>query len=151
MKVENSHCYCKLWTSCLNYKKIEIKRQVHHNVARCNRKDVNLGCSTYVTPEGFVLGTAPPAHICDQGWENSPMPCGFQVELNCLGAVPQSHMEALTTAVQNALFLRWSWQEPVLQQLCWLSICIWMKIKRLLFLTLTLNISLSPPFSCPSS
>lgn len=61
------------------------------------------------------------------------MPWGVQVKLNCLGAAPQSHMEAWTTTVQKALFLRWSWQEPVLQQLRWLSICIWMKTKRLPF------------------
>lgn len=72
------------------------------------------------------------------------MPSGFQVKLNCLGAVPQSHMEALNTAEQNALFLRWSWQEPVPQQLRWFSICIWMKIKRFLFLRQTLNITLLP-------
>lgn len=99
----------------------------------------------HVTLEGLVVRTVPPAHVCDQGWETSPMPWDFQVKLNCLGAVPQSHMEALTTTVQNALFLRWSWQEPVLQQLRWLSICIWMKTKRLLFFSLTLNIILSHP------
>jgi len=45
------------------------------------------------------------------------MPWNFQVKLNGLGAVSQSYVKALTAAVQNALFLRWSWQEPVLQQL----------------------------------
>lgn len=83
--------------------------------------------------EGSVLRGIPPAHVCDQGWETSPMPCGFRVKLNCLGAVPQSYLEALTTTVQNALFLRWSWQEPVLQLRHWLSICIWMETKRLFF------------------
>lgn len=113
-------------------------------------------------PKRSELGEVAPFHVTLEelvlrimsvirGGKISPMPRGFQVKPNCLWAVPQSYMEALTSTVQNALFLRWSWQEPVLQQLGWLSICIWMKTKSLLLFSLTFNIVISPPLRCPTS
>lgn len=39
--------------------------------------ELNEVALLHVTLEGLVLRTVPPVHVCDQGWETSPMPWDF--------------------------------------------------------------------------